>query len=181
MKAVTVIASPRRNGNCKRIVDYIAEGIEENGGSNEIFFVDDMNIKGCQACKACKNMKKPTKCIINDDFRVIMDKVEKSDAFIFAVPNYFGEINAQGHLFMDRFYSMTKTTPNQLTNYPKCIFVHTYGASAGHYDEYINKRAKVFSSIGCNLIEVLSVGENKPTSGDCDELIEHARSLGRKL
>ena len=39
-----------------------------------------------------------------------MDDVEDADCFIFASPNYFGEINAQGHIFMDRFYSMTKNT-----------------------------------------------------------------------
>lgn len=181
MKVITVIASPRKNGNCKQIVDYISEGIEENNGTNTVYFVDDLNINTCKACKVCKNMNIPTKCVLNDDFNKIMSEVEKSDAFIFAAPNYFGEINAQGHIFMDRFYSMTKTTLNQLTNNPKCIVIHTYGAGDGHYNEYIEKRANLFKSIGCNLFEVMSIGNNKPSSGNCDDLIEYARNLGKKL
>ena len=181
MKAVSVIASPRKNGNCKMLVDYISEGIHESNGSNTVYFVDDLEISPCMACRACKNLENPTKCVLDDDFNRVMSEVEESDAFIFAAPNYFGEINAQGHIFMDRFFSMTKNTPNQLKNRPECVVIHTYGASEGYYDEYINKRANLFNSIGCEVIEVLSVGKNKPGSGDCDDLIEYARNLGRKL
>ena len=181
LKAVSVIASPRKNGNCKQIVDIITETLQEEGSTNSVYFVDDLDISPCQACRACKNMEKPTKCVIKDDFIKIMDEVEESDAFIFAAPNYFGEISAQGLIFINRFYSMTKTTPNQLKNKPKCIIIHTYGASEGHYDEYIKKRARVFNSIGCEVIEVLSVGKNKPNTGNCDDLIEHVCNITRKL
>lgn len=181
MNVITVISSPRKKETAKKIVDYITSGINDRGGENKIYFVDDLNIKCCQGCKACKNMEKPTKCVLNDDFNRIMSEVEKSDAFIFASPNYFGEINAQGHIFMNRFYSMTKTTPNRLKNNPKCIIIHTYGASQGHYDEYINKRAKIFNSIGCNVIKILSIGENKPISGNCEKLIEELVEIGSTL
>lgn len=181
MKAVSVIASPRKNGNCKMLVDYLSEAILENGGSNKVYFVDDMNISPCQACKACKNMNIPVKCVLNDDFNRIMEEIESSDLLIFAAPNYFGEISAQGHIFINRFYSMTKTTLNQLKNNPKCIIIHTYGASDGHYDDYIAKRSRVFNSIGCEVVEVLSVGKNKPGNGDCDDLIEYVKNLGRQL
>jgi multimeric flavodoxin WrbA len=181
MKVITVIASPRKNGNCFQLVEYITKGISEMEGTNKVYFVDDLNIKPCQACKACKNMEKPTKCVINDDFVKIMNEVEDADAFIFAAPNYFGEINAQGHIFINRFYSMTKTTPNQLKNNPKCIVIHTYGARDGFYNEYIEKRARIFKSIGCNLIETLSVGKNKPSTGNCDDLKDYAIDLGKQL
>ncbi|MBE6485780.1 MAG: flavodoxin family protein [Methanosphaera stadtmanae] len=181
MKAVSVIASPRKNGNCSQIVNYISEGLKEKDVTNQIYFIDDLNINTCKACKTCKNMEIPTKCVIKDDFLKIMDEIEESDIFIFAAPNYFGEINAQGHLFINRFYSMTKTTLNQLKNNPKCVIIHTYGASDGHYDEYIRKRSRVFESIGCNLVEILSIGKNKPNSGNCESLIEYTKELGRKL
>jgi len=181
MKAITVIASPRKNGNCKQIVNIITKIIEEKDGINKIYFVDDLNIKGCQACRACKNMDNPTKCVLGDDFNRIMDEVEESDAFIFAAPNYFGEISGQGRIFMDRFFSMTKTTINQLKNKPKCIVIHTYGASEGHYDEYINKKANIFNSIGCELIKVFSVGKNKPSSGNCDELIQEVKEIAYQI
>ena len=181
MKAITVIASPRKNGNCTKIVNTITEGIKQNQGTNEIYYVDQLNIKPCQACAGCRNPEKPSKCIINDDFRKIMDKMEESDVFIFASPNYFGEINAQGHIFMDRFYSMTKSTPNQLKGDKKAIIIFTYGATTGYYDDYINSRAKIFESIGLNVIEILSVGENKPNSGNSKDLLEKARTIGLNL
>ena len=181
MKVITVIASPRKYGNCSTIVKEMTKGIQENKGENTIYYVDDMNIKPCQGCKACRNPKKPSKCIINDDFRKVMDEMEKSDALIFAAPNYFGEINAQGHIFMDRFYSMTKSTPNQLKGNKKAVIIFTYGAKTGTYDEYIQKRARLFESIGIKVHEILSVGDGKPLSGNSEELLERARQIGREI
>ncbi|MDO5826030.1 MAG: hypothetical protein BZ137_03025 [Methanosphaera sp. rholeuAM130] len=181
MDAISVIASARKNGNCKQIVDKITEGIIENGGKNTIYFIEDLNIKGCQGCRRCKDLSNPTKCVINDDFLMIMDKVEKSDAFIFAAPNYFGEINAQGHLFMDRFYSMTKTTPNQLNGKIKAVIIHTYGAKNGFYDDYINKRARLFNSIGLDVVEVLSVGNNEPSKSGDNKILKKAKETGLNL
>ena len=181
MNVVSVIASPRKNGNCKHIEDIFTEVIEENNGHNTVYFVEDMKIRGCQACRACKSFEKPTMCVLDDDFNSIMKKVSESDAFIFACPNYFGEICGQGRVFMDRFYSMTKTTPNQLKNNPKCVVIHTYGAREGHYDEYITRKARVFNSIGCELVKILSIGENKPTRGDSSRLIEEVRMTAQEL
>jgi len=181
MDAISVIASPRRMGNCRQIVDKITEGIVENGGSNTIYFIDDMNIKGCQGCKRCKDLNNPTKCIIKDDFLKIMDKIEEGYTLIFAAPNYFGEINAQGHLFMDRFYSMTKTTPNKLENNAKAVVIHTYGAKQGHYDEYIKSRARLFASIGLDVVEILSVGNNEPSKSSDENILNKAKEIGLNL
>ena len=181
MKAITVIASPRMEGNCRKIVDSITEGINENNGENKIYYVDKIDIKPCQACGGCRNPEKPSKCVINDDFRKIMDEVEDADCFIFASPNYFGEINAQGHIFMDRFYSMTKNTSTQLKGNQKAVIVFTYGAPTGTYDEYINSRVKIFESIGLNVVEVMSVGGNKPSSGDSEDVYKKARDIGLNL
>lgn len=181
MKAITVIASLRMEGNCRKIVDSITEGINENNGENKIYYVDKIDIKPCQACGGCRNPEKPSKCVINDDFRKIMDEVEDADCFIFASPNYFGEINAQGHIFMDRFYSMTKNTSNQLKGNQKAVIVFTYGAPTGTYDEYINSRVKIFESIGLNVLEVMSVGGNKPSNGDSEDVYKKARDIGLNL
>ncbi|WP_455644736.1 flavodoxin family protein [Methanosphaera sp.] len=181
MKAITVIASPRKEGNCRTIVDAITEGIKENNGENTIYYVDDMNIKPCQACMGCRNPDKPSKCIIEDDFRKIMDDLEKKDALIFAAPNYFGEINAQGHIFMDRFYSMTKSTPNQFKKDKKAVVIFTYGARDGYYDEYINRRAQLFESIGLTLDSVISAGGGKPNSGNGEDILKKAKTIGYNL
>ncbi len=182
MKVVSVIASPRKNGNCSTLVNTMTEEFEKESGTNNIYFVDDLDISPCQACRACRNPEKPSKCVIDDDFMKIMEEVENSDAFIFAVPNYFSEINAQGHIFMDRFYSMTKKTPNQIKADVKAVIIYTYGAKTNskHY-EYINKRANIFRSIGLDVVEVLAVGENLPTQGDNREILEKVRKIARSL
>lgn len=184
MKTVCVIASPRKKGNCKQITDMIIDKInQDHENTTEIHFIDDMNIKPCQACMGCRNPENPQPCIIDDDFRKIMDQFtnEDADLLIFAAPNYFGEINAQGHIFMDRFYSMTQKTSNYLKNHPKCIIVFTYGASDGYYDEYINSRSRLFESIGFDVCGVISAGRGKPTSSIDENLILKIEDVVNKI
>lgn len=183
MKIISIIASPRKNGNCANIVKMMTEKIIEEDSENIVYFIDDMNIKPCQGCMSCRNPNIPSKCVIMDDFRMIMDQFDENgdaDALIFAAPNYFGEINAQGHIFMDRFYSMTKSTPNQIKEDKKAAVIFTYGASDGYYDDYIAKRSHLFESIGFKLAGVLSVGENMPTKTTGDIKIK-AQKLASKL
>lgn len=184
MKTICIIASPRKEGNCKHITDMLVEKIDEKHENNtEIYFIDDMNIKPCQACMACRNPEQPRKCIIDDDFRMIMDQFtnKKADLLIFAAPNYFGEINAQGHIFMDRFYSMTQKTSNYLKHQPQAIVILTYGASDGYYDEYINKRSHLFESIGFKVVDVISAGRGKPTSTKDENLINKINEVADKI
>ena len=55
MKVITLITSSNKHGNSKKIVDRLTIGIEDAGGSNEVLFMDDYNIKYCTGCRSCKN------------------------------------------------------------------------------------------------------------------------------
>ena len=184
MKVISVIASPRKSGNCSSIVKRITEGLNDNNHSNSIYYIDEMNISPCQGCKSCKPLegRAPSKCIINDDFLKVISELEKSDALIFAAPNYFSEINAQGKIFMDRFYSMTKKVNKKLLG-KKCIIIFTYGAPMGSCDKYIYKRSKIFESIGLDVIEIMSIGNNIPTSNHekTEEVMDIAYNIGLNL
>ena len=57
MKAITVIASPRMEGNCRKIVDSITEGINENNGENKIYYVDRITMNNRTSIKSMRNDK----------------------------------------------------------------------------------------------------------------------------
>lgn len=104
MKVVTFITSSNRHGNTKKIVDRLTIGIEDNGGTNEVLFMDDYDIKYCTGCEACK---KGGGCILDDDYNKIMDKVREADYFIFTAPIFYNDLAGHSKMFLDRLGSLS--------------------------------------------------------------------------
>ncbi len=82
------------------IVQYI---LEKTGEPYEYVSLAGKKISGCQACLACA---KDNICVIDDDWSEIRDKMFDAEAVVFGAPNYYGLINAHGHAFLERTFSL---------------------------------------------------------------------------
>jgi len=102
MKVVTLITSSNRNGFTKQIVDRLTIGIKDNGGSNEVLFMNDYDIKYCTSCRSCE---KGGGCVLDDDYNMIIDKIRNSDYFIFTAPIFYNDIAGHSKMFLDRLGS----------------------------------------------------------------------------
>ena len=101
-KIVAVIASPRKSGNCVAIVEKMAEAAKAKGNDVEIFNVNALNFKGCQACMGCK--KTGQGCIRKDELTPVLEAIKGCDGLILATPDYFGQPTGQYRSFEDRMY-----------------------------------------------------------------------------
>ena len=101
-KIVAVIASPRKAGNCVAIVEKMAEAAKAKGNDVEIFNVNTLEFKGCQACMGCK--KAGQGCIRKDGLTPVLDAIKECDGLILATPDYFGQPTGQYRCFEDRMY-----------------------------------------------------------------------------
>lgn len=101
-KIVAVIASPRKSGNCVSIVDKMVETIKANGNEIEVFNVNTLDYKGCQACMGCK--KTGQGCIRKDGLTPALEAIKVCDGLILATPDYFGQPTGQYRTFEDRMY-----------------------------------------------------------------------------
>lgn len=105
MNKVTIIfGSPRKNSNTHILVEEVIKGLDEKGIDHEVFYLNDLDIKGCQACYYCKR-EDTTKCVVEDDMQLIYKAMEASDGLIVATPIYFCEVSAQTRLFVDRLFT----------------------------------------------------------------------------
>ena len=82
------------------LVKYV---LEKTGEEYEYVSLAGKKISGCQACLACA---KDNICVIDDDWAEIRDKMFEADAVVFGAPNYYGTINAHGHAFLERTFSL---------------------------------------------------------------------------
>ena len=134
MKIVTLLGSPRTNGNSSTIARHIGATAETLGAENRVFELNRLTYRGCQGCLACK--KGHETCVLKDDLAEVMAAVHEADAVVLASPVYYGDITAQLKGYFDRTYSylkadyMTNPEPSRLGQ-KKLVFVLTQG----HPDE----------------------------------------------
>ncbi|MDA8407314.1 MAG: flavodoxin family protein [Deltaproteobacteria bacterium] len=103
MKIVAILGSPRSKSNSSGLAGKILEKAKDLGAETEVFALNKLHYKGCQACETCKT--KLDHCVLKDDLTQILEAIHTADAVVMASPNYFGEVSGQFKSFFDRTYS----------------------------------------------------------------------------
>ena len=153
MKVITLITSSNKHGNSIKIVDRLTIGIEDAGGSNEVLFMDDYNIKYCTGCRSCKN---GGGCVLDDDFNMIMDKVRDADYFIFTAPIFYNDIAGHSKMFLDRFGSLGNDINLEMKEKKSLLMIT-------HFSDYINdfvikNTHRVIVSANFKVNKILDIG-----------------------
>ena len=100
MKAIGISSSGRKNAYSKKIVRDI---LDESGVPYEMIHLAALDIKGCLGCLQCAS---DNKCVQKDDFQGVVDKINEADALVFGGGNYYGMLNAIGHVFWERTFAL---------------------------------------------------------------------------
>lgn len=134
MKIVSLLGSPRTEGNSSTIARHFLKTAENLGAETRTYELNRLTYRGCQGCYACKT--KLDICVLTDGLSEVLDSVKAADVVLLATPVYYGEISSQLKGFIDRTFSYlvpdytTNPQPSRLT--PKqLIFVQ----AQGHPDE----------------------------------------------
>lgn len=109
MKYCVLMGSPRKKGNTISILEPFMEELKKNENSVDLFWLYDMNIKGCTACRACQKDWTKFGCCLDDDMQKIFDSVCSSDVIVLACPIYCWFCTAPMKAALDRLmYGMNK-------------------------------------------------------------------------
>jgi multimeric flavodoxin WrbA len=180
MKIIGINASPRIDGNADIFLDKVLKGASDNGAEIAKFHLDKLNIDPCHACEYCGD---GIDCKNNDDGNILLDELLSADAVVFASPIYYGQMSAQGKIFTDRFFSISRNPQKSLEG-TKAILLFTQGAPAGTYDQYIElTKASPFSYVGMDVIDVLTAGDIHEAGAinENTEILDKAYNIGSAL
>jgi len=109
MKFSILMGSPRKNGNTNAILEPLMDELKRAGSKIELFWLYDMDIKGCEACRACQNDWSIFGCKHRDDMQAVFDSVLGADAVVLACPIYSWYCTAPMKAALDRLmYGMNK-------------------------------------------------------------------------
>jgi multimeric flavodoxin WrbA len=99
LKVVGIVSSPRKEMNTDTFVTKALEGAQSVGAETEKIYLNDLEIKPCQACD---RFPAPDYCFYKDGMEKIYNALETADAIVIGAPAYFGYFSAQLKLLIDR-------------------------------------------------------------------------------
>lgn len=101
MYVLGVCGSPRKDGNTSILMKEVLNRIE---GEKEFISLADLKINPCISCDRC--WKENVDCVVDDDIKKIILKLEMCDAVVLGSPCYFKSVSAQLKMLMDRTVSI---------------------------------------------------------------------------
>lgn len=85
MKAIAICGSPREAGNTEYFLRLALAGLAEQGIETEFLHLRGKTILPCRGCYGCLEHKR---CVINDDFEDIYERMSQADGILIGSPVY---------------------------------------------------------------------------------------------
>jgi multimeric flavodoxin WrbA len=104
MGIVAISGSRNEQGQTARALKAYLGGMEEAGQECERYYLPVMNLERCRQCDAdgwglCR---REGRCVIEDDFAELVEKVQGAEKVVFATPVYFSDLSESMRGFLDR-------------------------------------------------------------------------------
>ena len=105
MKILILSGSRNPKGQTAKAMAAVAEGARSAGCTVEEIFLPTKKIERCRQCDddGWGLCRKEARCVIEDDFGALVEKVREADVVVFANPVYFGDLSESLRAFLNRF------------------------------------------------------------------------------
>jgi multimeric flavodoxin WrbA len=100
---LAIYGSPRRKGNTALLLKQAVEGARESGALVEEIVLRDLKMSPCLEIYGCKETGR---CVIQDDFQSLYDKLLGCQGLILASPVFFYTVSSLTKIMMDRCQSL---------------------------------------------------------------------------
>jgi multimeric flavodoxin WrbA len=183
MKALAVLGSPRKEGNCAVLLQHFLQGMRDSGDHQiQEAFLHQLSISPCRNCDSCRR-KMDRYCVIADDMQQLYGAFVEAEVVILATPIYWWSISGQLKLFIDRLYGLNADANPLFFKGKKLVLILT------HYDKLPCSGAqialKMFEEIAdytkMQIVGVLQYSSGEKHVRESAEKLEEARALGKDL
>jgi multimeric flavodoxin WrbA len=105
MRIMTILGSPRRQGNTAKVLGWIQEQFRADGHEVDAANILDYRVQGCGECMACKKGTVEL-CSIGDDANDLYRRMVAADLVLIAAPVFCWGFPAQIKGLIDRMFCM---------------------------------------------------------------------------
>ncbi|MBC7217638.1 MAG: flavodoxin family protein [Candidatus Caldatribacterium sp.] len=180
MRVVGFVGSPRKGGNTQLLVERVLCGAASLGARTSIYFLNELNIRGCQACHHCKEYRE---CRQKDDMTQLYNVIREAEGLVIGSPIYMDYLSAQTKLFIDRLFAFLG--PNLCCTLPRGKrVVLVYSQGGGNNPEVMESLARFLEGALGMEVQGIVGGNGLNELGavkDRKDLLDRAFALGQEL
>lgn len=138
MNIITILGSPRKNGNTAKLLSMFEDKIR-NTHNFERINITDYNMNGCIECYKCKETTNEPGCVQKDDALSILEKMIQADAIVYASPLFCWSFSSQIKPLIDRHFCLvsgegTSDYTSLVSGKPAALLVTCGGPVEGNCD-----------------------------------------------
>ncbi len=186
MRIITVLGSPRKNGNSSAIAKAFTDKARSLGADVSTYYLNGMNFRGCQGCMSCK--EKSERCVLTDDLTELLDAIHEADAVVMASPVYYHGVSGQFKTFFDRTFSFvkpdffTRPDPTRLPPGKKALLILSQGQGEDAYKHIVEQHEYFLSGYGFEERRFIRAVHLSASSGDEDRraYLKEAEALAKE-
>jgi multimeric flavodoxin WrbA len=160
MKALVILGSRNPQGQTARAAESLVQVMASEGSQCERFFLPQMKVERCRQCEdngwgICRT---EGKCVIEDDFASLVDKMRNADAAIFATPVYFSDLSESMRAFLDRLRrTCVHESGRDGISGKRAIGICVAGGGGGGAPTCAASLEKVISRCGFDVVDMIPV------------------------
>ncbi len=158
-KVAIVTASPNKNGLTASCGEAAKRGAESAGATVDLIDLNDHNVARCQVCDTGYGIcRTEHRCIIEDDFPALKERLTEADAYVVVSPVYWGELSEPAKAFLDRLRRCEATAREESRLAGKlCMGVAAAGGSGAGTITCLFSLQQFFNQVRSDIFDLFSV------------------------
>ncbi len=173
MKILAINGSPRTiRSATRRLAQVVLDGAAEAGAGTEMIDLCDLRITPCSACESCSVNGT---CVFDDDFPLIVRRMEEADGIVFGSPVYIDNVPGQMKIFFDRLADAIHY--QLLAGKYGCSVATTHSSGGDEVVAYLNHVLRYLAIVSVGGMSIATGGDAEMV----DEREKEARALGIQL
>ena len=158
MKITAILGSRDHVGRTAKAAQALLRGAAAEGAESIETFLPEMKVERCRQCEdngwgLCRS---EGRCVIDDDFAVLVERIRSSDAVVFANPVYFSDLSESMRAFLDRLrrVCMHETGRDGIKGTP-AVGICVAGGGGGGAPACTVALEKVLSTCGFEVVDMI--------------------------
>ena len=160
MKIVVISGSRNPEGQTATALQAFTQGAESQDAHVEMIYLPTLYLERCRQCDLagwglCRQVGR---CVIDDDFASLVDKLRQADAVVFATPVYFGDLSESLRAFLDRLRRVCRFAEDKdLIAAKPAVGICVAGGGGGGAPNCTVSLERVLQTIGFDVVDMVPV------------------------
>ena len=160
MHVLILLGSRNPQGQTATAADALARGAQQQGAEIEMAILPTLRIERCRQCdnEGWGLCRTEGRCVIDDDFASLVDRIEAADALAVATPVYYSDMSESTRALLDRLRRTTFHAAGKARVVgTRAIGICVAGGGGGGAPACCVSLEKVLGTCGFDVVDVVPV------------------------